>query len=115
MLAPAAVAAVHVATERGGAACLDRGHDLEPSGAEPPGQAAPVSAAGAAEDLRHAGAFALHGGSAAEHREARDGVVEALEHLAGGAGVAAGRVGTAMPEHVSNHIHTAAAILPPRS
>ena len=34
MLAPAPVAAVHVPAERGGAAGLDRAHDLEPNGVE---------------------------------------------------------------------------------
>ena len=55
MLAPAAVTGVDVPAEQGGAARLDRGHDLEPPGVEPAGHVLTVSGAGAAEDLRHAG------------------------------------------------------------
>ena len=110
VLAPAADTGVHVAAEQGGAARLDVGHDLEPGGVDAPFPALTESRAGAAEDLRHAGALGRHGASAAQDREAREGVVERLEHLAGGAGVAAGRVGAAMPERVPDHFDVAAAL-----
>ena len=87
MLAPAAVTAVHVAAEHGGSARLDGGHDLEPAGVDAPFPALAERGAGAAEDLRHARAHGQHGGLAVQDREAREGVVQGLEHLAGGAGV----------------------------
>ena len=87
MLAPAVVTAVHVAAEHGGSARLDGGHDLEPAGVDAPFPALAERGAGAAEDLRHARAHGQHGGLAVQDREAREGVVQGLEHLAGGAGV----------------------------
>ena len=67
MLTPAPVTAVHVSAERGGSACLDRSHDLEPAGVEPASRALTVSAAGAAEDLRHPSVVAIHATSAVKH------------------------------------------------
>ena len=81
MLAPAALTGVHVPAEHGGAARLDVGHDLELSGVDVPFPALTERGAGAAEDLRHADALARHGGSGTQDREAREGVVEGLEHL----------------------------------
>ena len=111
MLPPAALTGVDVPTERGGAARLDRGHDLETSDVEPSGHALTVSAPGAAEDIRHAGPLARHARSAAKHREARDWVVERLEHPGGGAGVSARRIGAPMPERVADHLHVAAPLV----
>ncbi len=70
MLAPAALAGVHVAAEHGGAARLDGAHDLEPGGVDAPFVALTESGAGAAEDLRHARAFGLHAPSVAQRCEA---------------------------------------------
>ena len=89
MLALAPVATVDVPAERGSAARLDGTHDLEPPRVEPAGHALTVSAAGAAEDHRHACALARHAASASQDLEVRQGVVERLENLAGGACVRA--------------------------
>ena len=80
---------------------LDVGHDLEPGGADAPGCALTVSGTGA---------LGRHGASAAQDREAREGMVERFEHLAGGARVDAGRVGAAMPERVPDHLDVAATL-----
>ena len=70
MLAPAAVTGVDVPAEQSGAARLDGAHDLEPDGVDAPFAALTESGAGAAEDLRHAGAFGLHALSDAQRCEA---------------------------------------------
>ena len=61
MLAPAALAGVHVAAEHGGAARLDGAHDLEPGGVDAPFVALTESGAGA---------FGLHAPSVAQRCEA---------------------------------------------
>ena len=99
-----------MAAKDGGTARLDVGHDFEPAGVDAPFPALTEGAAGAAEGLRHAGALGRHGGSAAQDRGAREGMIEGLEHLAGGARVATGRVGASVPERVADHLDVAAAL-----
>ncbi len=111
MIPPTTVTAIHVASKHGSPAGFDSAHDLEPASIEPTSQALSVIGAGMAEDVRHAGAWPGHAVSAAKHGEVRKWMLEGLEHLAGGTGVAARGVGLPMSERVLNDIDTATAFV----